>query len=294
VQALLMIGIEVLLFLGVIHLWRDGLATVGDFILVQSYVIMAIDRLWDLGNALKKLYEAFADATEMVEILNTPHDITDAPNASTLRVAKGAIVFKDVNFSFNESRGILSDFNLEIPSHQKVALVGPSGAGKTTITKLMLRFYDVTSGGIYIDNQNIAKATQRSLRNSVAFVPESSGAFFSSGEPVGTISQFAVAENNSNVIYITTQSGVYKTSNGGGRWLKLAVPIKNQEVPFRAVAIPSGNDSIVFVSAGATIYKSLDGGSTFQTQGVSASGFVNYILVNGSLPQIAYAGIFLQ
>jgi ABC-type multidrug transport system fused ATPase/permease subunit len=133
---------------------------------------MAIDRLWDLGNALKKLYEAFADATEMVEILNTPHDITDAPNASTLRVAKGAIVFKDVNFSFNESRGILSDFNLEIPSHQKVALVGPSGAGKTTITKLMLRFYDVTSGGIYIDNQNIAKATQRSLRNSVAFVPQ--------------------------------------------------------------------------------------------------------------------------
>lgn len=127
-----------------------------------------------------------------------------------------------------------------------------------------------------------------------SIVPESSGAFFSSGEPVGTISQFAVAENNSSVIYITTQSGVYKTSNGGGRWLKLAVPIKNQEVPFRAVAIPSGNDSIVFVSAGATIYKSLDGGSTFQTQGVSASGFVNYILVNGSLPQIAYAGIFLQ
>ncbi len=172
VQALLMIGIEVLLFLGVIHLWRDGLATVGDFILVQSYVIMAIDRLWDLGNALKKLYEAFADATEMVEILNTPHDIVDVQNASTLRVTKGAIVFKDVDFSFNENRGILSKFNLEIPGHQKVALVGPSGAGKTTITKLILRFYDVTSGGIYIDNQNIAKATQRSLRNSVAFVPQ--------------------------------------------------------------------------------------------------------------------------
>ncbi len=172
IQALLMIGIEFLLFLGTIHLWRLGLATVGDFILVQSYVILAIDRLWDLGNALRRLYESFADATEMVEILNTPHEIVDQKGALPLVVTNGTIDFHDVDFRFHAERDILEKFNLTISAKEKVALVGPSGAGKTTITKLILRFYDISGGGIYIDDQNIAEGTQESLRSAIAFVPQ--------------------------------------------------------------------------------------------------------------------------
>ncbi len=172
IQAFLMIGIEFLLFFGTIHLWRLGLATVGDFILVQAYVILAVDRLWDLGNAMRKLYESFADASEMVEILNTPHEIVDRPNASLLSVSNGTVEFRNVGFRFHAERSILDSLNLSMPGHEKLALVGPSGAGKTTITKLILRFYEVSDGGIFIDGQNIAEVTQESLRNAIAFVPQ--------------------------------------------------------------------------------------------------------------------------
>ncbi|MBP9816579.1 MAG: ABC transporter ATP-binding protein [Candidatus Pacebacteria bacterium] len=172
VQGLLMILIEFLLFFGLIYLWAQGQATVGDFILVQSYVILAIDRLWDLGQALRRLYASFADATEMVEIMLEPHEIKDAPNAATLKVSDGAIAFNKVEFRFHENRAVLTDFDLAITGQEKVALVGPSGAGKTTITKLLLRFHDINGGELTIDGQDIRKVTQRSLREAVAFVPQ--------------------------------------------------------------------------------------------------------------------------
>lgn len=172
IQALLMIGIEFLLFFATIHLWEEGLATVGDFILIQSYVILAIDRLWDLGQALRRLYESFADATEMVDIMLEPHEVQDVPHASSLLVTDGAIAFHEVQFQFHEERTIFEHFNLSIAPHEKVGLVGPSGAGKTTITKLLLRFYDIAGGSIAIDGQDIRQVTQASLRESISFVPQ--------------------------------------------------------------------------------------------------------------------------
>lgn len=172
IQAALMIIVEFLLMYAGIRLWQRGLLTVGDFVLIQSYVIAAVDRLWNLGSSIRKLYESFADATEMVDILNERHEISDAPNAKALIVTAGAIDFRDVQFRFHEERTVLDGFNLNIPAHEKVALVGPSGAGKTTITKLVVRFHDVNEGGIYIDGQNIKEVTQESLRNAIAFVPQ--------------------------------------------------------------------------------------------------------------------------
>ena len=108
----------------------------------------------------------------MVDIMNLPREITDAPGAAQLAPRDGTIEFKDVVFAFSDGKPVLSDFNLAITGHEKVALVGPSGAGKTTITKLILRFYDVTGGAIEIDGQNISKVTQDSLRGAIAFVPQ--------------------------------------------------------------------------------------------------------------------------
>lgn len=172
VQSLLMIGIEFVLMYAGIVLWREGALTVGDFALIQAYLIAAIDQLWNTGNIIRRLYEAFADATEMVDILNAPHDIRDRERASALRVSEGVIDFRGVGFHFNETRAVLSDFNLRVASKEKIALVGPSGAGKTTITKLLFRFYDVSGGGIFIDDQNIASVTQESLRANMALVPQ--------------------------------------------------------------------------------------------------------------------------
>lgn len=172
VQAVLMILIEFLLIYVAIDLWRKGVLTVGDFILIQAYLLTAMDRLWSVGGAIRKLYESFADATEMVEILNETHGVMDQSGATKLVADKGAIEFRDVDFRFHANRTVLEKLNLGINSREKVALVGPSGAGKTTITKLLVRFYDVSSGGIFIDGQNIAHVTQKSLREAIAFVPQ--------------------------------------------------------------------------------------------------------------------------
>ncbi len=110
----------------------------------------------------------------------------------------------------------------------------------------------------------------------------------------GSYSQFAVTSGNPNIIYVTSESGLFKTVNGGAQWQRVPVPVKNDEVAFRAVATAPSNDSIVYTAAGTTVYKSDDGAQTFQTQGVVGAGFVNYILVHPTFSQIAYSGIFAE
>lgn len=172
VQGALFIVVEISLLYVAVLLWRRGIVTVGDFALIQAYIIRAFDRVWHLGQTMRKSYEAIADAYEMVEILETPHEVRDRPRAKKLVISKGEIAFTDVTFNFNETRNVLTHFNLHINGGEKVALVGPSGAGKTTVTKLLFRFYDVTDGIITIDGENIAKVTQESLRNAVSLVPQ--------------------------------------------------------------------------------------------------------------------------
>ncbi|HRH24308.1 MAG TPA: ABC transporter ATP-binding protein [Candidatus Paceibacterota bacterium] len=172
ILGILMVLINIALLFGTFHFWRQGLLTVGDFVLIQSYLLSTFDRVFSINREIRNFNEAFADAGEMVEILKTPHEITDVPNAPALLVHKGAIEFKNVNFTFTGERTILSDFDMAIKAGEKVALVGPSGAGKTTVTKLLLRFYDVTGGEILIDDQNISQVTQNSLRDAIAFVPQ--------------------------------------------------------------------------------------------------------------------------
>jgi ABC-type multidrug transport system fused ATPase/permease subunit len=101
-----------------------------------------------------------------------PHDVADAPHAPKLVVDRGEIAFDDAGFLYPSGKPALAHFDLTVRGGEKLAFVGPSGAGKTTITKLLLRFYDVTSGAIRIDGQNIAAVTQDSLRDAIAFVPQ--------------------------------------------------------------------------------------------------------------------------
>jgi ABC-type multidrug transport system fused ATPase/permease subunit len=120
---------------------------------------------------LRSYYTSFADATELVEILDQPHEIKDARGAKALRVTRGELVFDQVKFSYGAG-SVLNDFDLKIQPGEKIALVGTSGAGKSTIVKLLFRFYDLTSGAITVDGQNIKNVTQDSLRGSIALVPQ--------------------------------------------------------------------------------------------------------------------------
>ena len=172
VQSAVTLFAEFFVFYFGIGLWQNGAMTIGTFVLVQVYIIQLADQLWDFGRIIRTVYEVYADSKEMVEILKLPHEVQDAPTAVPLSVVRGDIVFDDVTFNYQETRSVLNGISLTIPGGQKVAVVGPSGAGKTTFVRLILRFYDLTSGRILIDGQDIAHATQESLRKNIALVPQ--------------------------------------------------------------------------------------------------------------------------
>jgi ATP-binding cassette subfamily B protein len=111
----------------------------------------------------------------MMQVLSQEHTVTDESNAKKLMVRNGEIALSNVSFSYEKkgtTKTLFDDLNLRIPSGQSVGLIGPSGGGKTTITKLLLRFMDIDGGSITIDGQDIASITQASLRDAITYVPQ--------------------------------------------------------------------------------------------------------------------------
>ncbi len=172
IQAFLMIGLEIGLFYLGIKLWKQDLFTVGDFVLLQSYVMIVFMKIWDFGRVIRNIYQNLADASDMTEILDTKHEIIDKKNAKELIVTKGKIEFKNISFNYKKNRNVVSNLNLTIKPGERVALVGPSGAGKTTVTKLLLRLHDIRQGKILIDGQEISNVTQESLWTNTSLVPQ--------------------------------------------------------------------------------------------------------------------------
>jgi ATP-binding cassette, subfamily B, bacterial len=161
----------VMLYLGV-KLWQRGVLTIGDFALLQAYIVRILDKSWGLGGNIKRIYEALADANEMTEILVEPHELIDQPNARQIKVLAGKVEFKNVQFYYRKETPVFRNFNLTVAPAERLALIGPSGGGKTTIVKLLFRFLDIQKGEILVDGQNIAGVTQDSLRRNISLVPQ--------------------------------------------------------------------------------------------------------------------------
>ena len=162
IQSLFMVLLEFGVFYFAIKYRESAHLTVGDFVLIQIYIIGLFDHLWNFGKNIRKYYEAMSDAQEMTDILLTPHEVADIKGAKNLTVAEGAISFKNVEFGYQKTGSILKKFNLDIRAGEKVALIGHSGGGKSTITRIIFRFFDLQKGKIYIDNQDISKVAQAS------------------------------------------------------------------------------------------------------------------------------------
>ncbi|XP_054709915.1 ATP-binding cassette sub-family B member 6-like [Uloborus diversus] len=146
--------------------------TAGDYILFSTYVLQLYTPLNFFGTYYRMVQTAFVDMENMLSLFDTQPEIVDEPNAPPLKVGDGRIEFKHVNFSYVPERQILKDISFEVPPGKIVALVGPTGSGKSTITRLLFRFYDIPSGEILIDGQNVAKVTQRTLHQSIGVVPQ--------------------------------------------------------------------------------------------------------------------------
>lgn len=171
-QSLLIFSIEFFVFYLAIRFWERDAITIGFFVLMQAYILGIGHRLWDFSRVIRDLYESYADAKEMVEILYLPHEVADLKTARPLAVREGRIEFQNVSFAFHKTREVLKDFTLSIAPGEKIALVGPSGAGKSTIVKLLLRLYDPTEGKIAIDGHDIKIAPLHSLRENITLVPQ--------------------------------------------------------------------------------------------------------------------------
>ena len=155
-----------------IYLWLKGSISTGTVVLVQVYFGSVFSSVWNLGNAITKFSEALTDASEMVQIFETVPSVIDNKECPPCAITKGNIYFDNISFWYNEKIPVFENFSLEIKAGQKIGLIGYSGSGKTTITKLLLRFFDIQSGSILIDGQNIADIKQDDLRKNIAYVPQ--------------------------------------------------------------------------------------------------------------------------
>jgi ABC-type transport system involved in Fe-S cluster assembly fused permease/ATPase subunit len=150
----------------------DGNMTLGDLVLVNAFMLQLFIPLNFLGIVYSQLKHALTDMHLMFDVLNKEPEITDRPDARPLDPGDGEIRFEHVSFAYEQDRPILHDINFTVATGQKVAIVGPSGAGKSTLARLLFRFYETGSGRILINNQDISRVTQDSLRNSIGIVPQ--------------------------------------------------------------------------------------------------------------------------
>lgn len=150
-------------------------AQLGTMLLITTYTSQVLRRLWELQQTMRNLTRGFGDAHDMTIILQDEPEIKNVANPQMLKVNKGSIEFNNMSFTHevqDNSEELFQDFNLKIKGGEKIGLVGHSGGGKTTLTRLLLRFYDIDGGQIFIDEQDIAKTTQEDLRQNVAYVPQ--------------------------------------------------------------------------------------------------------------------------
>ena len=150
----------------------DGSMSIGDLVMVNTYLIQLYQPLNILGFAYREIKQGLTDMEQMFALLDVPAEVRDAPNAAPLALGPGEIRFEDVRFGYRPDREILKGISFTVPPGRMLAIVGPTGAGKSTISRLLFRFYDVTGGRVLVDGQDVRGLTQHSLRAAIGVVPQ--------------------------------------------------------------------------------------------------------------------------
>jgi ATP-binding cassette, subfamily B, bacterial len=166
---------------GALYAWVHGSIGAGDFVMVTTLTGSLLQSAYNLGQRIPEFYDQLGAAQESIQTLIVPTTLPDQPGAPSLVVSRGAIHYDRIAFSYDSTgtgaRSIVRDFELTIPPGQRVGLVGPSGAGKTTLMGLLLRMHDVSQGAIRIDGQDIRLVAQQSLRDTIGIIPQDTNLF---------------------------------------------------------------------------------------------------------------------
>ena len=184
--------------------------TPGTLVMMFTYTYTMTLQFNFINSGLQRFNRAFGDASGMTQVLDEPRLVADAPDAKPLVVREGAIDFQDIGFSYEDGgvrTKVFEGLDLHIPAGQRVGLVGMSGAGKTTLTKLLLRLSDIQEGRILVDGQDVSACTQQSLRRSIAYVPQEALLFHRSiaeniayGRPDATMGEIREAARRANAL----------------------------------------------------------------------------------------------
>jgi ATP-binding cassette subfamily B protein len=171
-HALVTVALTIALLAWAISLWQQGAITTGDVVLACTLGLSVLHATRDLAVALVDVIQHMARLGEALETLLLPHDLQDHPQAVPLVKVGSSLKFENVTFRHRNGHNLFDHLNLRLDPGQRVGLVGPSGAGKSTLFALLQRCYDVDSGAILVDGQDIARVTQESLRAAIAVVPQ--------------------------------------------------------------------------------------------------------------------------
>ncbi len=169
--AIISIGLVVVLIMAANGV-KTGQFTIGEFVLVNSLLIQIYLPLNFLGFVYREIKQSLVDMEKMFEVIATSTEVSDEEHALPLHIKKGMIEFENVSFHYAANRPILKNISFTVPAGTTTAIVGSSGAGKSTISRIIFRFYDVIEGTVKIDGQDIRNIQQKSLRNNIGVVPQ--------------------------------------------------------------------------------------------------------------------------
>lgn len=160
------------IFLFMIHLRKTNQASSGDVVFVMGITLKMSWELWQMIQKLQSFMKNIGDFKSAFELMKTPHDGYDNPNLPVINITKPSIVFEDVSFSYDSSKAILNKLSLHIRPGEKVGLVGVSGAGKSSLVSLLLKYFQPNTGRILIDSQDISQFSSDSIREQIAVIPQ--------------------------------------------------------------------------------------------------------------------------
>lgn len=216
-------------------LWRAavgvaaGQMTVGDMVLVNAFLIQLAAPLNSLGMLYREIRQALANIERMFALLDEPIEVRDAPGAPALAVAAGGVRFRGVGFGYLPGQTIVSGIDLSIAPGHTLAVVGTSGGGKSTLARLLYRFYDVDAGAIEVDGQDVRAVTQDSLRRAIGIVPQDTVLFNESiyyniayGRPGATRDEVIAAARSAHVHEFIERLPQGYDTGVGERGLKLS------------------------------------------------------------------------